>query len=114
MLRPAVELDHPSFFSPRGHDKICHHVDVLQFFDPNTENGFRKENVNLGATFELEQGQVFFDGVAFPATADAAGFNVAFPAFAAYRDDMIFGLVQCVVWLAAFVGLHAAVEALPI
>jgi hypothetical protein len=112
MLRLAIELHHTSFFSARGHDKIRHNVDVFQSFDPNTENGFCKENIDLGAAFELEQGQVFFDGVAFSTAADAAGFDIAFPAFAAYRDDMIFGLVQGVVGLAAFVGLDATVEAL--
>ena len=113
MLRLAIEFNAAALDSSGGHDKLCHVMDVFQMLDLNTEESFCKELFHFGAALELEQGEVFFDGVAFPAAPHAPGFNIGFPALAADRDDVILRLVQSIVRLAALVGLHAAVEALP-
>lgn len=113
MLRLAVELHAPTFDSSIGHDKFCHCIDVFQILDLNTEMRFRKELFDFGAALELEQCQIFLDRVALPAAADFTISELR-PVFDADGDDVVFGLVQGVVGLAAFVGLHAAVEALPL
>jgi len=112
VLRLPVEFHAATFDSSIGHDEICHFVDVFQILDLNTEMRFRKENFNFGAALELKQGEVFFDRVAFPAATHLDVPKLG-PVFDADGDDVILGLVQSVVWLAAFVSLHATVEALP-
>lgn len=74
---------------------------------------FRKELFHFGAALELGQRQVFLDGIAFSTAADFT-ISELLPVLDADRYDMIFGLVQSVMGLATFVGLHAAVEALPL
>lgn len=113
MLRFPVKLDAASLDSTVGHDKICHVMNVFQSFDPNTQMRFRKELFHLGATLELKQRQVFFDRIALAA---ATHFTISelIPVLDTDGDDVVFGLIQCVVGLAAFVCLHAAVKALPL